>query len=746
MRPTIQRKLILSFLVISLIPTALVIVLSIHMQDRLVEETNAFLLESLADEMSRDIGERIQMVADYAAKLERAWEQALSSHPEMALSSEEDLRAGIRALLREHSRVGGFQWFTLSEFEVAGRMKPAMVASTRAAPLVHVPGGFNPRGELEPDREWVGVPFEARVGGRVVERAFIGASLLEYDRANHFDQFQGEAVERFNRLRRDYPDADLGLIHAQSPDFRQSLEARPAWGRSLLEEGKRSHLQRLVLEERDNEPAQALMVPLRGAEDGRVRAILTYSLPGQNLAVLQVWGRFRTLAFATIPASVFFSIIVAVFLSRQIARPVRRLSSRAIAVSQGDYSQEIDVVSRDEVGDLAKAFNRMTVKLRQSFDEISDRARTIERQNEALDRMVDDLRRERAYVENILRTVSNGVITVDLAGRITRMNEDARETLAIPEVMGARLGDLLPDKGLQDILDEALDDGRVRRAQELTVRNGRGQMLTLALSTALLRSEDQPIGVVLSFSDLTRLRALQEQVRRHERLAALGSLTAGVAHEIRNPLGIIKGCAEILEKRFGGAEGENGLCQDIIQEVNRLSRVVTDFLDFARPRDPALETVNLDALLQRNIDLVSAQGRDRIEFRTALGAPGALVKADPEQFRQVFLNLMINAIEAMPDGGTLEVSTRVDDDGDHVLIRIADTGMGVSEEAMAQIFNPFFTTKSEGTGLGLSIVHRIVDSHGGDIGIESRPGEGATFTLRFPLNARLETAEPLERG
>ncbi|WP_459860382.1 two-component system sensor histidine kinase NtrB [Desulfuromonas carbonis] len=226
---------------------------------------------------------------------------------------------------------------------------------------------------------------------------------------------------------------------------------------------------------------------------------------------------------------------------------------------------------------------------------------------------------------------------------------------------------------------------------------------------------------------------IEEQLRRADRLSALGELSAGMAHEIRNPLGSIRGTAEILRDGMAVDDPRSEFAAILIREVDRLNRVVQDFLEFARPGETGRSPVDLNQLLQELLLLTrqpTRSGGVAVDF-----APGSipLVQADSEQLRQAFLNLILNALQAMPDGGTLQIASR--SDGETVSIEFRDSGGGIPPANLSRIFNPFFTTRSEGTGLGLAITHRIVQGHGGRIEVASQPGVGTLFTLTFPALA-----------
>lgn len=224
---------------------------------------------------------------------------------------------------------------------------------------------------------------------------------------------------------------------------------------------------------------------------------------------------------------------------------------------------------------------------------------------------------------------------------------------------------------------------------------------------------------------------IEEQLRRADRLSALGELSAGMAHEIGNPLGSIKGTAEILRDAFPPEDKRREFTTILIKEVDRLGGVVRDFLRFAKPAPVGLGSFDVNEALREVLLLTRQQTlKNRVEtlFESGQVAP---VAGDAEKVKQAFLNLVLNGIQAMAEGGTLTVSTRTTDG--QAEIRIADTGQGIAAGDLERIFNPFFTTRQEGTGLGLAITHRIVEGHGGKIEVESEIGRGTQFVMHLPL-------------
>jgi len=223
---------------------------------------------------------------------------------------------------------------------------------------------------------------------------------------------------------------------------------------------------------------------------------------------------------------------------------------------------------------------------------------------------------------------------------------------------------------------------------------------------------------------------VEAQLRRADRLSALGELAAGMAHEIRNPLGSIRGTAEILQEGVDPQDRRYEFGRILLKEVDRLNKVVQNFLDFARPSEPERERVDVNETL-RDVFALTRQpaARDGIEVIFEAGDV-ASATGSAKQLQQAFLNLVLNALQAMPRGGRLKVTTA--QAAGEVRIVFADTGHGISGEDQDKVFNPFFTTRQEGTGLGLAITHRIVQGHGGRIEVKSRPGEGTDFTMILP--------------
>jgi two-component system sensor histidine kinase AtoS len=339
------------------------------------------------------------------------------------------------------------------------------------------------------------------------------------------------------------------------------------------------------------------------------------------------------------------------------------------------------------------------------------------------------------YTSSILRSITSGVITVGPDASVATANPAAERMLAISEFeMVPKRIDLVfrDDGGIAGDVEKVLAGRLPLALRETTVVTPVGRTVHVQASTSRMRAVGGTIlGAVVTLEDVSDLRALTEQLIRADRLAAMGELTAGVAHEVRNPLGIIRASVQLLEDAQCDQTRIHSAAEVIKQEIDRLDRVIKALLDFGRPSKPTMVDTDINSVLE-DVELFTGrfakQANTHIEFD--LGTDLPKVQGDPDQLKQVFLNLVTNAVQAMGDeGGTITIKTGVV--GDYVSISVADTGPGIPQKDLPKVFDPFFTRRAEGTGLGLTIVHRIVDEHDGHIEVESSP-DGTTFTVSLP--------------
>jgi len=339
----------------------------------------------------------------------------------------------------------------------------------------------------------------------------------------------------------------------------------------------------------------------------------------------------------------------------------------------------------------------------------------------------------------VLQNISSGVIAVDGEGRITTFNAASERILGwkAEEVVGRPCREVFQEGSpLCTLLEQTPPPVRRR---EMEVRSRNGDPLWLGLSTSPLRdTEGTPIGTILTFTDLTEVRRLREQVELQERLRQMGEMSAGVAHELRNPMGVVSGYAAYLRKRLPSLLAQAGLpaqgpeaqaVEAILQETRTMDRIITELLNFAKPTELHVESVDLIGLVSELAESVDTrQGAIRVVRQCP---PGPLsIQADEVLLRQALANLVLNAQDAMPAGGTLTL--RVEPHPHEVRVEVRDTGEGIPPHLLPKVFLPFFTTKAHGTGLGLALAHKIVLAHGGRLWAESEQGKGTAMILTLP--------------
>jgi two-component system sensor histidine kinase PilS (NtrC family) len=377
-------------------------------------------------------------------------------------------------------------------------------------------------------------------------------------------------------------------------------------------------------------------------------------------------------------------------------------------------------------------------------------AAELRRTGEALRQRTSDLRDLAQLHQRTVESLMSGLLTIDDEGCVTSFNPEAERITgrASASVLGLSVEQVLPGVG-ELAIDRASAQGPHARTR-MPFRNSAGEEIHLGVAAYFLRDENgEGNGHVIIFQDVTEVVAMEQHLRRSERLAAVGELSAGIAHEIRNPLAAISGAIQVL-KPASPMQGESHRLMDIVlRETDRLNHLITDFLHYARPGPLQLEAVSVGRCAEELGEMLAASLPDGVRLEVAV-PPDLGVCADPSQLRQVLWNLALNACQAMPDGGCLRLAAaRAHGDAPQegsgarrngqgvakdawVEISVRDAGGGISREAMNQLFEPFFTTKVGGTGLGLATVHRIVQEHGGSIRVESEMGQGATFHIRLP--------------
>jgi two-component system sensor histidine kinase AtoS len=359
-----------------------------------------------------------------------------------------------------------------------------------------------------------------------------------------------------------------------------------------------------------------------------------------------------------------------------------------------------------------------------------------------------EVQNAKIYNETLLENLTTGVIAAGIDGRVTVFNNEAGQITKVEakDVLDQTI-DRLP-MPLCNALHETLQTRQGQENSELVFGSGM-EGVTVRASTSIFHGEDQEVlGALMVLTDITALKRLELQIRRSDRLASLGTLSAGMAHEIKNPLVSIKTFAQLLPERYQDSDFRETFSNLIGHEIDRIDSLVNQLLRFARPTKPHLKPMHVHEILEKSLLLVGHRLYQKdIKLIRSWEANVDTIRADADQLEQVFLNFFINAMDAMKSGGELSISTQIRTDeelispltqsngeADEILrVTIRDSGEGISREDLPHVFDPFFTTKDYGTGLGLSVVHGIIQEHGGQIEVESELKKGTAFHILLPL-------------
>lgn len=413
-------------------------------------------------------------------------------------------------------------------------------------------------------------------------------------------------------------------------------------------------------------------------------------------------------------------------------------------------------ISREKYELLNKAFEMFsleTLRLESAYMSLKDQFKELnlelQETNAKLQNKVFELDLITEYLKSILNNINQGILFIDLQGFIITYNQAAEVILGIKRdaVILNQFWEHFSDRVFGFSMKEALSQRLAPNTICIDYNALNGLHLELEVSTSLLLhhtqssepsgsgpfSTAQSYGILVMIRDVTDIRRLQLQALRNDRMKQLGSMAAQVAHEIRNPLGGIKGFASLLKRDLHNNPSLQQMANYIVEGTDNLNRLVTQVLDYARPYHPHFEKIDLHILLKELRQHVLADeniNKRNIEINIEPSQENAWSLIDPQLFKSAILNLIVNAIEAMPQGGklTMGITSRRDE----IIVTIEDTGMGISKENISKIFSPFFTTKPEGNGFGLVEVHKIIQAHEGSIDVNSILGKGTTFIIKLP--------------
>jgi two-component system sensor histidine kinase HydH len=329
----------------------------------------------------------------------------------------------------------------------------------------------------------------------------------------------------------------------------------------------------------------------------------------------------------------------------------------------------------------------------------------------------------KAFSDTLVENMPIGLIFIGDKGNLVTLNDVSEQLLMLsaPDVTGKKADEVLPEQITR--LVEEIQGPHDIAVHDLTIPLQDKIMVCEASASFLTDDEETFLGYIILLRDITEIEHLKREMERKERLAAIGSLAAGVAHEIRNPLSSIKGFATYFKERYRDVPEDLKIAAIMVGEVERLNRAISQLLDLSRPMDLRIETASLVDLTNRSLEMITKQAEDKNITIDLSGMPADTCYAliDPDKVGQVLLNIFLNATESMENGGNLSVSIMLDEKSSSYIVKIRDTGHGIAPEDLPRIFDPYFTTKQSGTGLGLAIVHRIMEAHKGEIKVESTP-------------------------
>jgi PAS domain S-box-containing protein len=430
--------------------------------------------------------------------------------------------------------------------------------------------------------------------------------------------------------------------------------------------------------------------------------------------------------------------------TQQLQSVMRQLNSLQVAVAMG-------IFARDHLAGVmllgARKSGRIYGSVEQSALQVLCGQLAVAIENAEL---FTEVQNAKIYNETLLENLTTGVIAAGADERITVFNNEAGRIMALKsdETLEVSL-EILPGP-LRDTLRETLRTGQAHENNELTLRSG-GEATTVRTSTSIFHDQNgQMLGALMVLTDITALKQLESQIRRSDRLASLGTLSAGMAHEIKNPLVSIKTFAQLLPDRYQDSDFRETFSNLIGHEIDRIDSLVNQLLRFARPAKPILKPIHAHEALEKSLMLVGHRlYQKEIKLTRSWEANVDTIRGDADQLEQVFLNFFLNAMDAMKSGGELAVSTQIQTqerwispaargnggaaDTEVLRITIRDTGEGIRKQDIPHVFDPFFTTKDYGTGLGLSVVHGIIQEHEGQVEVESELKKGTAFHILLPL-------------
>lgn len=423
--------------------------------------------------------------------------------------------------------------------------------------------------------------------------------------------------------------------------------------------------------------------------------------------------------FIVIILSVLALVIPGLLLHRSVVRRLRMFIETTKRIAEGDLSERVEIEARDEIGELADAFNEMTTNLQRNMLEVQQ---------------------NKSFTEKILSSIEHGIIVIDEDFRLVTFNKayfndetSLKKLVGKPcyrlhrhETVDCRSGcpasvTFSTGESARDIHKHIKDDGT--------------EIVVEVFSSPLRDTDGNVNKVILVSKDITHRLEMEEKLLRSDKMALVGQMASGLAHEIKNPITGISAAIQVISQSLNEDDPNREIFEEIQNQIIRMKRTLSDLLRYAKPRKPQLIESDINDLIRKIIALMEPNAKSQnISMDVELSKDLPYLQVDPDMIQQVLLNLCLNAIQAQKSGGRILLHTDQDDDGSFVVVTLKDEGPGISPEVLGQIFDPFYTTKHTGTGLGLTICQQIIEEHKGRLEINSEEKKGTTCRIRLPLS------------
>jgi PAS domain S-box-containing protein len=452
----------------------------------------------------------------------------------------------------------------------------------------------------------------------------------------------------------------------------------------------------------------------------------------------------RLNAYARI-VGLFIAALVTLILIKNLLRPYRAMLKKA----QGEkIISELEEAKNEGETDAAVRIFEQVIK------ELKEKEKTLQKLYQKTDRKAKDLA---SYNEYILRSMTSGMVICNDQGEIVQINQPAEVILEFSRnvVIGKHYKTAFKEKSSLSLsIQTMLAEEKTFSIPEIKHTKRNGELVWLSINSSIIKDEQgRMLGMVVFLNDFTEVKKLEEEIAFKDKMAALGEMSSGLAHELRNSMGAILGFTKLLKKKKDDHSSKDQIIEGITKEAMSMESMLQRFLDFAKPLEPKIEEVDLGIIIQdclMSVKEIMKEHQIALNFDSAPDLP--LLLGDHLLLKQCFQNLIQNSIDAMPNGGELYIrlnEEKLSSQEKSMLVEISDTGCGIAKEDQDKIFNPFFTSKEKGTGLGLSLVKKIVSLHNGKIALESELNQGTTFKLHFPFKsspnlARTKVEEKVE--